>query len=90
VGVLLNKLVMTRKKPKLLGEKRKRTILWKRRTKELLKKTLVCRKVDSAKMELACNEVINMLRRTLKLEPFECFYVIETLYKTFPKEDLTR
>jgi hypothetical protein len=54
----------------------------------LLKKTLVYRKVDPAKMELACNDVIDLLRKTLKLEPFECYYVIETLYKSFPKEDL--
>ena len=51
-------------------------------------KTLFCRKIDGEKMMFACDAVIDLLRKKLKLEPWECFFVVENLYKTFPREDL--
>jgi hypothetical protein len=50
--------------------------------------TLFSRKIDQAKMDIACTTVINLLRQGLGLEIWECYFVIETLYKSFPKEDL--
>lgn len=49
-------------------------------------KTLFYRKVDPEKMERATSGVIDLLRKTMKLETWECWFVIDTLYKSFPKE----
>lgn len=49
-------------------------------------KTLFYRKINPEKMEQATSRVIGLLRKTMKLEPWECWFVIDTLYKSFPKE----
>jgi hypothetical protein len=52
--------------------------------------TLFYRKVDGPKMDAACSRTIDFLRQELKLEPHECFFVVQTLYKEFPKECLVK
>lgn len=51
-------------------------------------KTLFYRKIDQAKMSSAADRVIDLLRKELKLEPYECYFVVENLYKSFPKEEI--
>lgn len=52
--------------------------------------TLMWRKIDQKKMTEATNRVIDLLRKELKLEPYECYFVIQTLYKEFPLDTLER
>lgn len=53
-------------------------------TKAVQIPTFLCRKVNQAKMTDAANQVIDLLRKQLKLKPYECFYVVQVLYKEFP------
>ncbi len=45
---------------------------------------LFCRTVNKPKMENATNKVINLLRKELGLEPWECYFVLDTLIKSIP------
>ena len=43
---------------------------------------------EKDKLSNATNRVIDVLRKELKLEPFECLIVVRTLYQEFPLASL--
>ncbi len=58
-----------------------------------ISKAIFYRKVDDKTkviLDAACRRVIDVLRKELKLEPWQCYFVVETLYKEFPKENLVK
>ena len=43
---------------------------------------------DRALIDRACCKVIDLLHTELKLEKWQCLYVVKTLYEEFPLEEL--
>lgn len=47
-----------------------------------------CNQAKKDKLANATDRVIDLLRKELKLEPYECLLVVKTLYREFPLESL--
>lgn len=53
--------------------------------------TFFVRHLDKTKQKQlsnACNEVIELLRVDLSLKQWECYFVVKTLYDSFPMEGI--
>ena len=54
----------------------------------MIEKTLFFRKIDKKKMIEATTKTIDFLHDSLKLKIWEQYFVVKTLYESFPKEGL--